>query len=101
MRTAIDTEHDELRPVMDVIKRRLGKRISPPTLWRWRLKGVNGAKLDCVRVGGSWFTTEAAFAEFLRTQTQNALAASTGGMPEDPAERSPEMVQRLKAERLL
>ena len=88
---------DQLRPVNEIIKARLGKRISPATLWRWRLKGVNGVKLECIRVGGYWFTTDAAFGEFLRAQTENALAACGAGVPDAPAERSPEKVRRLQA----
>jgi hypothetical protein len=93
----IDPAADQLRPVNDVIKARLGKRISPPTLWRWRLKGVNGVKLECLRVGGHWVTTDAAFAEFLRAQTANVLASCNVGSASDaPCERSPEKVRRLR-----
>jgi hypothetical protein len=98
MSANIDPEVDDLRPVNEVIKARLGKRISPATLWRWRLKGVNGTKLECLRLGGCWLTTDAAFGEFLRAQTANALAACNGGGASDlPSERSPEKVRRLKA----
>jgi hypothetical protein len=98
----IDAAADQLRPVNDVIKARLGKRISPATLWRWRLRGVNGVKLECLRLGGCWVTSDAAFAEFLRAQTENALAACAGGSADDaPSERSPEKVRRLKAAGLL
>lgn len=93
----IDPVVDQLRPVHAVIKARLGKRISPPTVWRWRLKGVNGAKLECLRVGGHWVTTDAAFAEFLRAQTQNVLAACASRRDDAPTERSPEKIRRLQA----
>ncbi len=98
----IDPFKDHLRPVGEIIKARLGKRISPTTLWRWRLKGVNGVRLQCLRLGGSWVTSEAAFGEFLRAQTENALAACRGGAEvEAPTERSPEKVRRLQAAGLL
>ena len=98
----IDPVVDQLRPVNEIIKARLGKRISPATLWRWRLKGVNGVRLECLRVGGYWVTSNAAFTEFLRAQTENALAACTGGGADDaPSERSPEKVRRLKVAGLL
>ena len=48
----INLETDKLRPLSYVIRDRIGKRTSPATLWRWRLKGVNGVRLECVRVGG-------------------------------------------------
>ncbi|MSR56896.1 MAG: DUF1580 domain-containing protein [Planctomycetaceae bacterium] len=97
----IDPEHDDLRPVNQIIKARVGKPSSPATLWRWRLKGVNGVRLECLRLGGCWVTTDAAFAEFLRAQTQNALAACQSSADDRPAERSPETVRRLKAEGVL
>jgi hypothetical protein len=66
---SIDCEVDDLRPVNEIIKARLGKRVCSSTLWRWRLKGVNGVRLECVRVGGLWATTAEAFARFLDAQT--------------------------------
>jgi Protein of unknown function (DUF1580) len=70
----IDLETDDLRPVNDVVKARLGKRVSQSTIRRWRHTGVNGARLEVIRVGGIWVTTVAAFAEFLRSQTETASA---------------------------
>ena len=62
----IDLEADELIPIGDLTKKRLGKRVSPATIWRWRLKGVKAGgitvKLEAVRVAGVWHTTAAAFA---------------------------------------
>lgn len=91
----IDLEKDALRPVQDVIRARIGRRISPPTLWRWRLKGVNGVRLECVRVGGFWFTTEKAFAEFMAAQTANCEESNPFGVLERPKKRTPEMERRL------
>lgn len=92
----IDLENDELLPVIEVCQARLGRRISPVTLWRWRLKGVNGSKLECVRVGARWFTTHAAFTQFLREQQPPPAPAE-----EDSGVRSESMTRRLKAAGLL
>ena len=74
----------------------LPKKPSPPTLWRWRTSGVliNGQRirLECVKVGGSWLTTDEAFSEFMRQQTAAALAPFDA--PEKPS-RSPETQKRL------
>ena len=76
----IDLECDELIPIGELVKERLpGKRLSPATIWRWRLKGVRGVRLESVLVGGCWCTTRAAFAEFLRAQTAVANAAHKQG----------------------
>ena len=69
----IDVERDELVPVRIIVKQRLGKAISAATLWRWVRKGCRGVRLEAVFVGGSWHTTAAAFAEFVRAQTAAAF----------------------------
>ncbi len=69
--------HDEiLRPIAKVAERRTGKRPSPATTHRWRLKGVRGVKLNAVLLGGSWLCTEQDFDRFIEEQTAAALAPS-------------------------
>ncbi|MBI1900939.1 MAG: hypothetical protein HYS13_07485 [Planctomycetia bacterium] len=80
MTAAIDLERDTLTPVRQLVRQRLGKNISPPTQWRWILKGVkagNGrVRLEAVRVGATWCSTPAALARFFEAQTAAALASS-------------------------
>lgn len=45
-----------------------GALISFSTLHRWRASGVRGVRLRAWLVGGRWFTTEAALAEFVAAQ---------------------------------
>lgn len=97
--TTIDPLVDDLRPVNDIVQARTGKRNNPATTWRWRLKGVNGAKLPMVRVSGVWCTTAAAFAEFIRAQTANCQPASLD--TDAPAERSAATTKKLAAAGLL
>ena len=95
----IDLEHDDLRPVSVIAKERTGRRPSPGTVWRWRLKGCHGAKLEAVLVNGCWCTTKAAFANFIRRQTDAANAACTA---EGVSTERDEMTERrLKAAGLL
>ena len=96
---AINLETDDLIPVGTLIKQRLGKRPSPATLWRWRLKGVSGVKLECVLVGGIWYSTAAAFAQFVRSQTANVQPAPLDS--DAPAERSDATKRKLAAAGLL
>lgn len=49
--------------------RRLPTRPAPATMWRWRVRGVNGVRLACVRVGSRWYTTEKAMTQFIAQQT--------------------------------
>ena len=95
---AINLETDDLVPVGQLIKKRLGKRKSPATIWRWRLSGINGARLECVKAGGVWMCTIAAFAEFLRAQTANCTPAPIDAAP---TERSEATRKKLAAAGLL
>lgn len=71
----IDLGHDELLPVSEICQRRTGKRASPQKVWRWRLKGCRGVKLEAVLLSGTWHTTSKAFAAFIHGQTQAANKA--------------------------
>ena len=96
---SINLETDDLIPVSRLIQQRLGKRISPATLWRWRLKGINGARLECVLCGGCWMTTAKSFAEWVRAQTANCQPAPLD--TDAPTERSAATTKKLAAAGLL
>ena len=96
---AINVEYDKLFPVGTLLKQRLEKRPSPATIWRWRLKGVNGVKLECVLVGGIWYSTAAAFAEFVSAQTRNSQPAPLES--DAPTERTESKKRKLAAAGLL
>jgi len=98
--TTLDLAVDDLRPINDFVQARFGKRINPATTWRWRLKGVNGAKLPMVRFSGVWCTSAAAFAEFIRAQTANCSPAPKHD-DAAPAERSETTKRKLATAGLL
>ena len=94
----IDLERDELTPVAAIFKARTGKRLSPPTLWRWLRKGCHGVKLEAVPVNGVWCSTPKAFAAFLEEQA----AARLADRPQpDFFTRDENKTRRLKAAGLL
>lgn len=64
----IDIATADLRPAHEVIAARIGKRISKGTLWRWVRVGCFGVRLPAVRIGGTLYTTNDAFASFVRAQ---------------------------------
>ncbi len=74
--------------------RSLPKKPAPSTSWRWRTIGVKikgrRIKLQCMRVGGQWYTTKAWFAKFLQEQTDTALAPASA-----ESDRTPETENRL------
>ena len=85
MAALIDLASDTLTPVRELARQRLGRHISPATIWRWRLKGVRGAYLEMVWARGCWCTTDAAFAEFIREQTAAMSRAADEGSDRDEA----------------
>ena len=89
----IDLFQDDLHEVRTLANKAFQKRISPPTAYRWIKDGANGCKLDAVKVGRKWFTTENRFREFVEAQTKAATAAQSSaedtdgsGMPDDVTE---------------
>jgi hypothetical protein len=64
------------------------KRLHPATLTRWILAGVKGldgrrVKLDAVRVGARWLTSEAALQRF----ADALVGSSESAPPRSPTER--------------
>ncbi len=94
----IDVERDDLIPVRAIAEQRLGKAISPATLWRWIRQGCHGVRLEVVVVGGVRYTTAAAFGAFIRGQTAAVLGHIS---PEPSGERSEATRQKLIAAGLL
>ena len=45
------------------------------TLHRWRTRGVRGVRLEAVRVGGRWHTSQAAIERFI-IATTNAVSSN-------------------------
>ena len=98
----IDVEHDDIRPVYEIAKARLGKRPSPGQVWRWRVQGSHGALLECVQISGCWCTTAAAFAQFILQQTANATAkCRAAGVDSAPSLRDERTTRKLQAAGLL
>jgi len=95
---AIDPQTDDLIPVRAIARQRLGRTISPCTVWRWLRRGARGVRLDAVQVCGVWHTTPEAFSRFIAGQTAVALGADA---PATIQPRSPEKTAKLKAAGLL
>lgn len=47
--------------------------VSPQTVKRWAMHGVNGVRLNASKIGGRWRTSEADLAEFIRLTTAGAM----------------------------
>lgn len=94
----IDLQRDTLVPVQTMCVERLGRRVSPQSVWRWIVKGCSGAKLEAVRVSGKWHTTPAAFAAFIEAQTASALPVPEA---EEDCRRTEATERRLREAGLL
>lgn len=53
----------------------------PGTLHRWRLFGINGVRLECIKVGGVWHTSPQALQRFFESVTAVQKAESVGVTP--------------------
>jgi hypothetical protein len=63
-----------------------GKSVDPSTVFRWVTKGLRTpagrvVKLDAVRVGGRWLTSNPAIARFVVALTDDATPASNSPIP--------------------
>ncbi len=65
----------QLRPVSQLCREMLGKRVSPSTVWRWVKRGNQGGavKLQAVNVLGKWHCTTQQLADFFNANTVAAM----------------------------
>lgn len=61
---------------------RNGRNISTSTIFRWAQRGVNGCRLEVIRIGGAMFTSSEALQRFSERLTQRH-------MNEDDLHKSP------------
>jgi len=65
---AVDVEHERLLSFAELAAslpaRRRGRPVHVSTVHRWRTRGLDGIRLEAVRVGGIWATSWEAFARF-------------------------------------
>ncbi len=62
------------------------EKITLPTVWRWRQRGVRGVRLETFMVGGRRFTTQEAHRRFVEAVT---AAADGPHLPEPTASARP------------
>lgn len=62
--------------------RRKNRPVHVSTIHRWRSSGICGIRLEAIRVGGAWHTTQEAFARFCQRLTAaegEGIVASAAG----------------------
>ena len=90
----------EREPLLPLLERALGHRPSPPTIWRWRHRGIKvgdrRVKLDAQKIGGKFYASPDAVEQFITAQNPPV------GHDEDVAtERSAGTTERLATAGLL
>jgi Protein of unknown function (DUF1580) len=69
----LDVNVEKLMTFRELTKRIPHRRSNRPlalsTIHRWRANGIRGVRLDAIRIGGSWLTSEEAFARFCQRLT--------------------------------
>jgi hypothetical protein len=78
------TSLEQLLPLAKIArllpKRRNNRPTHSATLHRWRAYGLQGQKLKCIRVGGTWCTTIADVESFFQALT-SGIAPTTSPKP--------------------
>jgi hypothetical protein len=80
---SICIKSEKLLPLSQVTKqpfipqRRGSGRLHPSTVWRWALHGLNGVKLEIVRVGGTACTSVEALQRFFERLAGGAPTVGT------------------------
>jgi hypothetical protein len=70
-------------------RRRKSRPTHVSTIHRWRQRGVDGVRLEAVRLGGTWVTSLEAYARFCDALTRQA---TTNAMPVERTRASDEAV---------
>ena len=99
---AIDVNAEHVLPLAALARRLPARRddrpVSPATIHRWRLPGVRGVRLECVRIGGIWHTSLEAYQRWVDRLT--ASADPTSGPPAQANARSHRSSRQDDVERL-
>jgi hypothetical protein len=78
---AIDALTETLRSFAEAARRlpalRGGKPVNPSTLWRWTTRGIRArdgvlVRLETIKLGGTWCTSDEALVRFFRALTDGA-----------------------------
>lgn len=107
----IDAARDEMVPFKLVARRfpqANGKPRSFKTIMRWILHGAKPnhhggvpIKLEAIRVGGTWFTTEDALREFSRGLTDGAMPPAKIPEPRQPTASHLRAMANLRAKGII
>lgn len=64
-----------LSDIAGLFPSRNGRKVHVKTVRRWIVNGTRGVKLQAVRTGGCWFSTQAWLDQFVATCTQQSMGS--------------------------
>ena len=89
----IDIDHEELLTVREAAKR-CPARPHVATMWRWILTGLDGVKLDSIKVGGKRLTSVESISRFIAATTAQASGEPLPSRSPKQRERAVEQAER-------
>jgi hypothetical protein len=80
----IDSTTEELLSLAEAARTvpgKSGRGVNPSTVWRWALRGVNGTRLEVLRLGGRTCTSRQALQRFYERCTTAAIGVTPTATP--------------------
>jgi len=96
----IDVNRDKLLTFRELSAKIPPRRNNRPaaisTIHRWRSRGIRGTRLEAIRVGGAWLTSEQAFSRFCERLTLgNDFRLTNTAISDRQSTQRPEVDRKL------
>src|SRR5262245_1365187 len=75
--------------------RRNDRPVHPSTVHRWRMHGVRGVRLECIRVGSAWCTSLESFGRWVQQLTALETPSQPATSPSLPSPHSAEEMRKV------
>jgi len=94
----LDPDAGDLRPVAELLTSLTGRRPSPPTVWRWCVKGTRRAgKLPAVKLFNQWHSNRKALLQWLAADSERPDVPTD----DEPGPRDTELEKQLQTAGLI
>ena len=80
-------------------RRRMGRKVSIATIYRWAARGVRGVRLETLQTPGGLVTSRQAFQRFLEALTERSPVGASAPSPASPPAPAPAPALRSPASR--
>jgi hypothetical protein len=83
----ISADSEKLYPAREAVERVINKRVHASTIHRWRLNGVQGIRLETVKVGGQRMCTLSAVRGFIDATNSLDLKKQRSFLPPEDVDQ--------------